>query len=232
MVKECIILAGGFGTRLQSVVQDVPKCMAEVAGKPFLSYLLKYLSSQNFDHIILALGYKSEVVIEWIKGQMFQFKISYVIEPEPLGTGGAIKFAFEKVISNKAFVINGDTFFDINSNQLYDFQNKNNSDITIALKPMIEFDRYGSVQVDKQNRIIKFNEKRFCENGLINGGIYLIKKELFCRFDLPSKFSFEKDILENKIDDIAIYGDIQDSYFIDIGIPSDYAKANIDFANM
>lgn len=231
MTKECIILAGGFGTRLQSVVQDVPKCMAEIAGKPFLSYLLKYLSAQKFEHVILALGYKSEIVINWLKEQKFRFKLSYIIEDEPLGTGGAIKFAFEKVSSDKALVVNGDTFFDIDSSQLYTFQQANDADIVIALKPMINFDRYGSVQINGQSRIVKFNEKQFRKEGLINGGIYLIKKAIFNKFDLPQKFSFEKDILESKIDDITIYGDVQDTYFIDIGIPSDYEKANHDFIN-
>lgn len=231
MTKECIILAGGFGTRLQSVVQDVPKCMAKIAGKPFLSYLLEYLSTQKFEHVILALGYKSEIVIDWLKEQKFQFELSYIIEDEPLGTGGAIKFAFEKVSSDKALVINGDTFYDIDSAQLYTFQQINDADIVIALKPMINFDRYGSVQINEQSRIVKFNEKQFCKEGLINGGIYLIKKAIFNKFDLPQKFSFEKDILESKINDITIYGDVQDTYFIDIGIPSDYEKANNDFIN-
>lgn len=232
MTKECIILAGGFGTRLQSVVKYVPKCMAEVAGKPFLFYLLKYISKQNFDHIILSLGYKSEIIIDWLNKQNLQTKISYVEEQEPLGTGGAIKFAFNEVVSEEAVIINGDTFFNINTNQLYNFHQINNADITIALKPMINFDRYGSVQINDQNRIIRFNEKQFCEKGLINGGIYLIKKEIFDNTDLPQKFSFEKDILEGEVNKIAMYGDIQDTYFIDIGIPSDYEKADKDFAKI
>lgn len=97
---------------------------------------------------------------------------------------------------------------------------------------MINFDRYGSVQINDQNRIIRFNEKQFCEKGLINGGIYLIRKEIFDNTDLPQKFSFEKDILEGEVNKIAMYGDIQDTYFIDIGIPSDYEKADKDFAKI
>ncbi|WP_029904124.1 nucleotidyltransferase family protein [Prevotella sp. 10(H)] len=229
-MKECVILAGGFGTRLQTVVKDVPKCMAEVAGRPFLSYLFDYAVEQEFDHIILSLGYKSDVVIQWLDNQNAPFKISYVVEEYPLGTGGAIKLAFEEVTGKDAFVINGDTFFDIDSNSLMEFHKSKNADISLALKPMADFDRYGSVDLDKCGRIMHFNEKQYQKEGLINGGVYIISKDIFSKLNLPEKFSFEKDVMESHIEDINIYGCIQDNYFIDIGIPSDFEKANKDFA--
>ena len=230
-MKECIILAGGFGTRLQSVVKDVPKCMAEVSGKPFLKYLFDYLDQQGFDHVILSLGYKSQYVIDWLASQNQKFKISYVVETEPLGTGGAIRLAIGKVNSNHAFVINGDTFFDVDTDYLLQSHKDKRADITIALKPMADFDRYGSVEINAENRIIKFNEKQYCTNGLINGGVYLINKNIFSQINLPQKFSFEKDIMESQNDNISIFGYIQNCYFIDIGIPSDFEKANKDFAS-
>lgn len=231
-MKECIILAGGLGTRLQSVVSDVPKCMAEVAGKPFLSYLFDYAKKQQFDHLILSLGYKSEVVLQWLEGKSHPFRISYVVENSPLGTGGAIKLAFEKVETDKAFIFNGDTFFDINTTQLEDFHKEKNAMISLALKPMTDFDRYGSVDLDKEERIIRFNEKQYCAKGLINGGVYVINKNIFQTLSLPEKFSFEKDVMEMYINHIPFYGSVQDGYFIDIGIPSDFAKANQDFMNL
>ncbi|MFV0330408.1 MAG: nucleotidyltransferase family protein [Dysgonomonas sp.] len=230
-MKECIILAGGLGTRLQSVVSNVPKCMAEVAGKPFLSYLFDYLQKNNFDHVILALGYKSEIVLQWLEGVIYPFSVSYVIEEDPLGTGGAIKLAFGKVQGDKSFVFNGDTFFEIDTDNLLEFHKKKNAVISLALKPMLDFDRYGSVDLDEEQRIIRFNEKQHCKKGLINGGVYIINKELFARLDLPEKFSFEKDILEAHLLDILVYGCQQDRYFIDIGIPSDFEKANQEFKN-
>lgn len=230
-MKEGIILAGGFGTRLQSVVNDVPKSMAKVAGRPFLEYLFEYASNQQFDHIILSLGYKADIVIEWLKEQQQPFNVSYVIENSPLGTGGAIKYAFEKVTAKEAFVINGDTFFDVDTHTLSQFHKTKQADISIALKPMTDFDRYGSVTVNNQQRIISFNEKQYCTEGLINGGIYIVNSELFQKTDLPEKFSFEKDIMESYINNIGIYGLKQDNYFIDIGIPSDFEKANKDFYN-
>lgn len=228
-MKECIVLAGGFGARLQSVVKDVPKCMAEVAGNPFLYYLFEYLEAQKFSHIVLSLGYKAEIVIEWIATQQRAFSVSYVIETEPLGTGGAIQFAFEKIEGNEAVVINGDTFFDVNTDGLFESNTEQGADLTIALKPMINFDRYGSVEIAEDKRVLKFNEKVFRNEGLINGGVYLVKKDLFRKVNLPEKFSFEKDVMENLLDQLKIYGFIQDSYFIDIGIPTDFQKANIDF---
>lgn len=230
-MKECIILAGGLGTRLQSVVSNVPKCMAEVAGKPFLSYLFDYLQKNDFDHVILALGYKSEIVLQWLDGVIYPFSVSYVIEEDPLGTGGAIKLAFGKVQGDKSFVFNGDTFFEIDTDNLLEFHKKNNAVISLALKPMLDFDRYGSVDLDEEQRIIRFNEKQHCKKGLINGGVYIINKELFARLGLPEKFSFEKDILEAHLLDILVYGCQQDRYFIDIGIPSDFEKANQEFKN-
>lgn len=230
-MKECIILAGGLGTRLQSVVKDVPKCMAEVAGKPFLEYLLDYLENENFEHIILSLGHKSDIVIEWLNSKKRAINISYVIENEPLGTGGAIKLAFEKVKGENALVINGDTFFDIDSDALINFHNEKDADISIALKSMKDFDRYGSVETDSEWRIVGFNEKQYCAKGLINGGVYYINKSIFTKLNLPEKFSFEKDVMESQLNTIKIYGCEQNSYFIDIGIPSDFEKANIDFKN-
>lgn len=231
MNKECIILAGGLGTRLQSVVSDVPKCMAPVANKPFLSHIFDYLESHNFNHIILSLGYKSEIIIDWLKTQNRNFEVSYVIESKALGTGGAIRLAFSKVRSDKAIVLNGDTFFNIDNDSLFDFHLKQNAEITLALKPMTDFDRYGSVEIDNNNRILKFKEKQHLLKGLINGGVYLINKNIFDYLELSEVFSFENEILEAKTSELEIYGLPFENYFIDIGIPSDFKKANIDFLN-
>lgn len=231
MSKECIILAGGLGTRLQSIVSDVPKCMANVANHPFLSYLFDQLERFNFKHVVLALGYKHEIIQDWLTTQNRPFTISFVIEKEPLGTGGAIKYAFSKIKEDNAFVLNGDTFFDIDFNELHNFHLDKDADITLALKKMKNFDRYGSVLVNIDNRIEKFEEKKFLKEGFINGGIYIINKSLFTNNQVLSRFSFEKDILEEKTNALKIYGVPFDNYFIDIGIPSDYEKANNDFLN-
>lgn len=229
-MKEAIVLAGGLGTRLQSVVNDRPKCMAEVAGKPFLKYIFDYLQREKFSHVILSLGYKYEYVLDWLSNENYPFTVSYVIEEEPLGTGGAIKYAAQKAQRDRLFVLNGDTFFDIDSDNLESFHTDKQADITLALKPMVDFNRYGSVSIDQDGRIVRFNEKQYQPKGLINGGVYLLNKRIFDNIS-SNKFSFEKEVFENKVEELKIYGNIQDTYFIDIGIPSDYEKANTDFLN-
>lgn len=230
-MKEAIILAGGLGTRLQSVVNDRPKCMALIADKPFLKYLFDYLERNKFDHIILSLGYKYNIVQEWLSTLDYSFKVSYTIEQEPLGTGGAIKYASSRSEADSFFVFNGDTFFDINTDKMMEFHNRYKSDITLALKPMSSFDRYGCVVLDTNHRIEGFKEKQYTKTGLINGGVYIINKKVLFN-NTADKFSFEKDVLETQLKSLNIKGYIVDSYFIDIGIPTDYEKANIDFQNV
>lgn len=226
---ECIILAGGLGTRLSSVVSDVPKCMAPVAGEPFLAHVLNYLEQQFVDSVVFSLGYKSEVVIEYLRQNAYTFKTSWVLEKEPLGTGGGIKRALMKATESEVFILNGDTMFNVDlraMQQSFDKEKK----AMLALKPMKDFDRYGSVQLDGQNNIIAFEEKQFRKEGLINGGVYLLNKKREDLSSFPEKFSFEKDFLEMETGKQTLQGFVDDAYFIDIGIPEDYYKAQKDFS--
>lgn len=227
---EVIILAGGLGTRLRSEVKDVPKCMAPVAGKPFLWYLLKDLNKyEEIDRVILSVGYLREVIFEWI-GQVeneFPFEFVYAIEEQPLGTGGGIKLALSKAKTNDVVVLNGDTYFAVNLRELMEAHRLSPSAVTLALKPMHDFERYGRVIIDEvDKRIIEFKEKEYCEEGLINGGVYIINK-LEPIFDgLPKKFSFETAVFEPQCKLGKLFGVVQNGYFIDIGIPEDYHRAN------
>lgn len=220
--KEAIILCGGLGTRLRSVISDVPKPMAPIKNKPFLAFVLEYLKKQNISRVVLAVSYKYEIIQEYFGNSYLGIQILYSIEKEPLGTGGAILEALNLINSDSCYVLNGDTFFDVNLDRL----KLDNSDICVALKPMKNFDRYGSVDIDNNSYISAFNEKKFTSNGLINGGVYLIKKNIFNSFNLPNKFSFEEFFQENFLIFNA-KATVFDDYFIDIGIPQDY-KAFID----
>ncbi|EAL6914040.1 D-glycero-D-manno-heptose 1-phosphate guanosyltransferase [Campylobacter coli] len=213
---QAIVLAGGLGTRLRSVVQDLPKPMAPINGKPFLAFVLEYLKKQGITEIILSVSYKYELIQEYFKDEFHGMKIHYNIEKELLGTGGAIKDAL-KLVKNEVYVVNGDTFFDIDLKKLV----LNGSKICIALKQMQNFDRYGTVNVDDQGIVTSFEEKVFKKQGLINGGIYLLKKDIFDNFDLEKKFSFEKFLQEN-FELLKIQTQIFNDYFIDIGVPQDY----------
>lgn len=228
-IKECIVLAGGFGTRLKSVIADMPKCMASINNKPFLEYLFDYLEKENFTKVVLSLGYKSEVIVDWLSTINKNFDIEYVIEENPLGTGGAIKFASEKINTDTFFVFNGDTLFDINTDKLLQQHQLQRADISIALKKMNNFNRYGTVKMNSNHRITDFIEKQPLKEGIINGGIYILNKQIFPKN--KTSFSFEKEVLECSTSTLIILGYEFDSYFIDIGIPEDYEKMNRDFKN-
>ena len=227
MITQAIILAGGFGTRLQKVVSDLPKPMADINGKPFLEYLFNYLEKYKIKKVILSVGYKHEKIIEYFGDNFKNIKIKYAVENQPLGTGGAIKFTLDKINDNNFFLINGDTFFDVNLNQLSNFHSDKKADISLSLKPLSDFDRYGAVEIDNNNRIKKFNEKKYQKHGLINGGVYAINKNIFNKTE-KTKFSFEKDIMEKHLTKLKMFGFVSDTYFIDIGIPDDYKKAQTD----
>src|SRR5665213_3576816 len=169
MIKEAIILAGGLGTRLRSVVADLPKCMAPVAGNPFLYYVIKDLQKGGIDKFIFSVGYKNESILPYVKKEFADIDCKFSIEEEPLGTGGAIKFALGKATDENILICNGDTLFKINIQQLNDLQVQNNADCTLSLKPMHNFDRYGVVELNDDDRIISFQEKQFYKSGLING---------------------------------------------------------------
>jgi D-glycero-alpha-D-manno-heptose 1-phosphate guanylyltransferase len=222
---EAIILAGGLGTRLQGVIGNHPKCMAPVNGKPFLSYVLDYLDRQKCTRVILSLGYKYNVVIEWLEQQDLFFELDYVVENEPLGTGGGIQAAIEEADAENVAVVNGDTMFLVDLQAQLKFHTEKNAATTLALKKMHKFDRYGIVNTDKKGVITSFEEKQYREEGLINGGIYVINKEAFLAKKLPERFSFEKEYLEQFTKEKKFYGFESEGYFIDIGVPDDYNRA-------
>ena len=233
MGKEVIILAGGLGTRLRGVVKDVPKCMAPVAGKPFLWYLLKYLTYFDVERVILSVGYLRDVIIDWVdeNGGEFPFGFDYAIETTPLGTGGGIKLALGKCFGNDVIVLNGDTFFNVDLDEVYGQHRLHPASITLALKPMEHFDRYGNVRVNG-NLIVNFEEKKYCEKGLINGGVYVVNRQCGIFEGLPDKFSFETDVLQPQCVEGNLYGIVQNGYFIDIGTPEAYEKANTELPEL
>ncbi|MCC8087703.1 MAG: nucleotidyltransferase family protein [Rikenellaceae bacterium] len=229
---ESIILAGGLGTRLRTEVSDMPKVMASVAGRPFLFYIFKQLEKNNITHAILSLGYMHEIVEEWVQSGEWNFEVSFCVEDFPLGTGGAIRESLAKSQTDNVLVINGDTLFDIPLEEFYISHIHNDADISVALKPMQNFSRYGTVVTDTDGRITEFKEKEYYDNGFINGGIYCIRKSDKIFGGLSGKFSFETEIMEKSTDRLSIFGTNYDNYFIDIGVPEDYNKANKDFKTM
>jgi D-glycero-alpha-D-manno-heptose 1-phosphate guanylyltransferase len=228
VINEAIILAGGLGTRLRSVVSDLPKCMAPVAGKPFLHYVIAHLQKQGVDEFIFSVGYMHEAIETYLKQYHPRLNYQLAIEEEPLGTGGAIKLSCQKAVEKNVLVLNGDTLFSVDIKKLSDQHLAHHAECTLCLKPMKEFDRYGVVELHHDLTIASFKEKQFYHKGLINGGVYALNISKFLHEDLPEKFSFEKDYLEKYFTEREMYGCIQDQYFIDIGIPEDFARAQIE----
>ncbi|MBU3714125.1 MAG: nucleotidyltransferase [Ferruginibacter sp.] len=222
---ECIILAGGLGTRLKSAVPDLPKCMAPVAGKPFLHYIIEYLLKQNVSRFIFSLGYMHEHIENYILKNYPHIHYVFSVEKEPLGTGGAVLLACQYAQQKNVLVLNGDTMFRTDIQKLMSYHIQHEAVCTLSLKPMQNFDRYGVVELNKEGYISSFREKKFYEQGNINGGVYALNVEKFIGIHFAEKFSFEIDYLERYHDSQKMMGLIQDEYFIDIGIPEDFERA-------
>lgn len=233
MINEAIILAGGLGTRLRSVVADQPKCMAPINGKPFLFYVINYLQKNGIEKFIFSVGYKHEAIEEYLQNDYSSLDYEISFETKPLGTGGGIKLAIEKATEQNILACNGDTLFKIDLQELDNFHKAKYADCSLCLKPMENFDRYGVVELNDNGSIYSFKEKKFYDSGLINGGVYALNVEQFKKENLPVKFSFEKDYLERNTQlssagKIKLFGLIQEEYFIDIGIPEDYERAKVE----
>ena len=222
---EVIILAGGLGTRLKSVVNNLPKPLAPINGNPFIKYVLEWLYKNNISKVVMSVGYKWEKIFADLGNNYKNIKIKYSIESKPLGTGGAILNSLKLINGDHFLVINGDTLFEINLNQFQLYHKKNNFDVSMGLKHLNNFDRYGKVIVDNKGRIINFLEKEKTKNGIINCGIYLMNKKIINFLPRLDNFSFEKDFLEKNTHNLNFGGFIQNEYFIDIGIPEDFEKA-------
>lgn len=222
--REAVILVGGLGTRLKSTISDLPKPMAPVAGKPFLCFILEYLNNQGMKKVILSAGYKHEIIKNYFGNRYKGISLDYSIEEKPLGTGGAVKKALKKVAGDKIFILNGDTFFNTDFARMENIHLTQNSHLTLSLKPMKNFSRYGNVII-KGSRVVKFEEKKEVADGLINGGIYLANIGIFSELELPDRFSFENDFLEKYVNRFNFNARIFNEYFIDIGTPEDYIRA-------
>lgn len=216
---EVIVLAGGLGTRLRQVLPEIPKCLAPIAGKPFLAWLLDYLAGHNVNHIVFAVGYLHQQVETYLHSREWPFNYDFSIEQEPLGTGGAIKQALQLCQEEKVFVVNGDTFYPVDLRNI-----PFTAPLNLALKPLQNFNRYGSVQLDGI-LVRAFHEKAPCKEGLINGGVYAIDRSRLDLESLPERFSFEREVLEPGAAIGQVGGYVSNAYFIDIGVPEDYVKA-------
>ncbi len=220
---EAVILAGGKGTRLRSVSGDVPKPMVDINGTPFLYRLLYKLEAEGCRRVVLSLGYNHEYIIDkFIQDNPTNMSIVFSVEDKPLGTGGAIKKAFECVDGDWAVVLNGDTLCDLNFKDFINFSCENHAEIGVAGISVSDAARYGTLSFDSKMNVTSLNEKGEVGSGIINGGVYFIDSNVINAVQMDV-FSFEVDFLSAYQGMFKVF--LSDGYFIDIGIPKDYYKA-------
>ena len=234
---EAIVLAGGLGTRLREAVSEVPKPMAPIAERPFLEYLFDYWVKQGVRRFILSVGYKWEIIQNHFGSNYKGATIEYSVEQTPLGTGGGTLLAIQKLNEKQPFLLlNGDTFFKVPLADFLEFHSHNNSDISLALRPVIGASRYDWVHLNDQH-FVKTIEPRSDEskNGLINGGVYLFNSKILNRNDWneSNKISLEDDIIPEALEKRKkLKGFVCPENFIDIGVPEDYLSATSFFENI
>lgn len=221
---KAIVLAGGMGTRLRGRVPDLPKPMAPVAGKPFLEYVLDRLVVGGIGEIILSVGYRADSIISHFGRHYRDTVLKYAVETEPLGTGGAIAHAMRGEGDAPLLVLNGDTLLNIDYAVFLRWYAQAPTPVAMVLRPVPDAARYGSVLVSDE-RVTAFVEKGLTGPGLINAGVYIVKPEVFGRFGLSGNFSLETDLLQRHLEELSPKAFLTDAYFIDIGIPEDYDRA-------
>ena len=223
---QAILLAGGLGTRLRSVVSDRPKPMALIQNKPFMEYVVLELKKQGIQDIIFAVGYKGTMVEDYFgDGEAFGFHASYAYEETLLGTAGAILNGAKFVTEPHVLVLNADTFYQMDYKRLWDIKEDKGLDMALVLRQVEDISRYGEAVLDPEQRLVKFNEKtEEPRPGTINGGVYLLSTELIRQIP-EGKVSLENEMIPRWMEEgRKLGGLVNDGYFIDIGIPEDYYR--------
>lgn len=228
---SAIILAGGLGTRLQSLVHDRPKPMALIHGRPFLEYLLDYWINQGIRHFVLSVGYKHETIIHYFGDRYQGAKLEYVIESSPLGTGGGLLLAIKKIRTDQRFLLlNGDSYFAVNLQRLSDFAEQHNTDWCFSLFSTTDHKRYLGLELTPEGRISAWRKPETSLLSWANGGVYLVHPrglETHQSIDDCRPISLENDIFPEALAaNQAFFGVPYSDTFIDIGIPADYIRAH------
>lgn len=226
---EAIVLAGGFGTRLRKVVADVPKPMAPIDGRPFLAILLGCLARKGFKRVILSLGFMADKISGHFGNHFAGMEITYVVEDQPMGTGGAIRLAMEQAIADHVFVFNGDTFLDLEVDQIEQQWTSNKRPVIVA-REVVDTARYGRL-LTAEGKVTGFTEKGVAGPGLVNAGCYVLSRDQLSPFALGTPFSIEADYLALVSVKAEFDVFVTQGQFIDIGVPEDFLRAQIELAD-
>lgn len=223
---QALILVGGEGTRLRPLTQTVPKAVMPLAGRPFLSYMIDWLGRHGVEEVVLACGFKAAAVRE-VLGEGGSPRLSYVEEPEPRGTAGAIKFAASE-LAERFLALNGDVLTDLDLSSLIDFHQQRGARATLGLYPVQDATGYGLVRRDQEGAVLEFLEKpQRLEPGEINAGTYVLEHSVLDLVPEGEMVSIERDVFPRLIDE-GLYGLPLDGYWMDIGTPERYLQATWD----
>jgi D-glycero-alpha-D-manno-heptose 1-phosphate guanylyltransferase len=221
---EAIVLAGGRGTRLASVIHDLPKVMAPIHGRPFLEFLLHRLRLNGIHRVILSVGYLAECVHDHFGEKFEGLELAYSVEQKPLGTGGAVRKALKMANSDALCVMNGDTFADLDFSRMLANHIRMGAEVSLAVVEVSDCARYGNVLIE-DGRVTEFQEKGRVGPGLISLGAYVLNRDVFAPYDLPDVFSIEMDFFVPHLNTIRPLAFVTSGYFIDIGVPEDFVRA-------
>ena len=222
--KDVFILCGGLGKRLKSEIADRPKVLADIDGQPFLAILLKYLRRQGFRRVVLGTGYMSDQIEEFCRNNDMDLEIEFSKEQEPLGTGGAVKYASPCIKSDVFFALNGDCFCPIDFLQLLEFHTKHNARATLVVSDVKDKQDFGSIVVEPSDEISNFSEKAGSVTKYVSAGIYCFNKDVFEFMPEQESFSIETEFFPTIIGK-RFFGFRTDHEFIDIGTPDRLKKA-------
>lgn len=221
---KAVILAGGRGTRLKSIIHDVPKPMAPVNGRPFLEFLISRLAGEGVCDIILSVGYLYEKIVEHFgDGGKFNVSITYCVEHEPLGTGGGVREALLMADSDDVIVMNGDTFSAVDMKTLVQFHKRMGVVATMVAIPVADATRYGAVNISSQGLVTEFSEKMTTCSALINSGCYVFNSKVLTTIP-QGNVSLEHEVLPVLVRNGWLAAHVQDTPFIDIGVPEQYLE--------
>ncbi len=229
---DTVILCGGQGKRLRSVLSDTPKVLANINGKPFLDIVLQHLKGQGLRRIILCTGYKADAIEQYYRQHRQGMTFEFSRETEALGTGGALKNARPLILSDPFFVLNGDSFCPVDMNALMVFHQTNSARVSIVVShaPEGKTDAFGTVTLDQKARIAYFLEKGSEQKGdYVNAGIYCLGKDVWALLPNSARFSLEYDFFPAVLADKRVYGFLAKDSFCDIGTPERYALAKQKF---
>lgn len=229
-MREAIVLAGGFGTRLRQEVPGVPKPMAPIGGRPFLEILLSSFATKKFERVVLSVGFMCQTIIDFFGRDFRGMEIVYEVEESPLGTGGAIRGAMTRCVSEQVFVINGDSYLDFDPTIIEELWDHRRRPIMVVCQ-VADASRYGRVAV-RDSRVTGFSEKGRPGPGLINAGCYFFPRSILNDYPVGKAFSLEVDFLPKAVAEGSIDALVTNTQFIDIGVPEDYRRAQQELTHI